>query len=87
MLGLTELTRINYTSVAISWSTAGIAPDGGSDRTGDRRATRHATGLVFLSVQHGVNGIRTRKSKPFRRVLIWPDLGAELVSCVYPHSQ
>ena len=33
-----------------------------------------------------MNGIRTRKSKNIR-VSIWPDLGAEPVTCVYSHSK
>jgi hypothetical protein len=55
MLGLTELTRINIdhnaedftgTPLGHYWHSTGWA----SDRTGDRRATRHATGLDWPSV-------------------------------------
>src|SRR6266576_5626041 len=56
----------------------------GSDRTGDRRATRHATGLVFGTQL--MKEIRARKSKNIR-VSIWPDVGAERVTCVYSHSK
>jgi hypothetical protein len=55
--------------------------DSESDRTGDRRATSHANSLDWFP--YTMNWIRTRKSKTFNG-LIWPDLGAELVT-VYIH--
>ena len=80
MLGLTELTltRTGHILRAPYFGTGGIAPDCGSDRTGDRAATRHATGLVIDAQRMGFARVNRKHST----VSIWPYLGAELVTWV-----